>query len=232
MPPVLSKEKHRWLSSHETSRKTCCALCLCERGGKATRLINETDEKLIREKVSQDYSLLDLCYAVALCTKCHLDLYKKGEGTLYLSESFGQRIQRSPNDCRCVLCSRAALNGAEWLNFRRRFNEKNKRGRGRPGREIPRVKGSRRANGRATGNAPGQAPRGPGPAHQGPAHQGPAHQGPEPDYLPPDPALGPEQGPELGPEPGPSSRDRRGAAEQNRRCFYCFTEVIFMNSVV
>ena len=161
MPPVLSKEKHRWLRCHETSQKTTCALCLNERGLKATRLINEKDENLIREKVSTDFSLIDLRYAVALCTKCHLDLYKKESGTLYLSESFGDKVQRSQNDCHCTLCSRAALNGAAWLNFRRQFSDKNKK-RGRPGRDRGRVKGRK-----AKGRAPGGPPR-PGPAHPGP----------------------------------------------------------------
>ena len=230
MPPVLSKES---LEGHEASRLKCCALCICERGKKASRPVSDSDEALIRHKVNNNYSRQDLRYATGLCTPCHINLHKENS-KIYVSEKFGEKVKRSPDGCQCTLCFRAALRGGPWMIFCRKYSDKiNPPGRPTraPGWDKKRVS----ARSRGPAQAPGPAPRhGPGPAN----HDDPIP-GPAPHVAPgQDQDLAPEQAPEgmepaPGLDPGPAltihERNARrgwsGSGKPNRLCPNCLTEV-------
>ena len=215
MPPVLSKES---LEGHEASRLTCCALCICERGKKASRPVSDSDEALIRKKVNSNYSRQDLRYATGLCTPCHISLYKENS-KIYVSEKFGEKVKRSPDGCQCTLCFRAALKGGPWMIFCRKYSDKiNKPGRPTraPGWDKNRVA----ARARGPANAPGPAPRhAPGPAHRDDPIPGPAPRddpgraprddpGPAPRDDPgPTPHVGRGHGPDLAPEQAPEEME-------------------------
>ena len=168
MPPVLSRLN---LKGHEASRLTCCALCYCEKGHKASRPISEKDAELIREKVSEHFLLQDYRFGKALCQTCHLNLHNKNlkKGQLYISEKFGEKVRRSPaGGCQCTLCLRAALSGAAWLLFRRSFNAKFKPNRPSSGRTPGSARAPGVAKGRGRGRVPGLAlSHGPAPGHAG-----------------------------------------------------------------
>ena len=237
MPPVLSK---LGLKGHEASRLTCCAICVCEKGNKASRPISEKDADLIRQKVSEHFSLEDLRFAKALCTTCHLNLQKLKKGQikqLYLSSKFGEKVRRSKDGCcQCTLCYRAALTGAGWLVFRKKYSDKFKLNQP-SGRAPGRAPGSARAPGvakRRAGGCPGPAPGHVGhaadavhaPGHVDDAGNAPGHA--DVTCLAPGHADVTCDAPgHAGPDP-PAPAGRRGwsgPGKPNRLCPNCLTEV-------
>ena len=147
MPPVLTKDVKR---DHDANRFRCCCLCLNESGEKASRPINDRVETIIRERVDGEFSLLDPRYGASLCLKCDIDINKLGKNkieTVYKSERFGEHMNmqlRSDSECKCLICSRATLQGLDWIKFRKQW--KNKPGRPSTKNNVPASGDRRRCN--------------------------------------------------------------------------------------
>ena len=119
--------------SHDENRKLICCICYSESGLKAERNVSKNQEILIKEKVSMNFSLLDHCFPVGLCSKCHRKLgrVKSGEpaSILTVSEHFGSFVPHELRNqrCQCIICIRARLNGPEWKLFSDKCNARNKK---------------------------------------------------------------------------------------------------------
>ena len=118
--------------SHEENRKVICSICYSESGQKPTRLVSKQQEIAIKTYVSQNFSLEDYCCPIGLCNKCRnkLDRVKAGEPAtiLNVSEYFGSSVPHvlRNQQCQCIICIRARLNGHQWKQFIAQLNKSKK----------------------------------------------------------------------------------------------------------
>ena len=136
MPPVSKDSK----KDHYQNRQRTCALCLNEKGFKASVPISGKVARIISEKVDGDFSLSDPRFGAALCVKCDINIHlleKHSVESVYVSARFGEEIPlqlRSDHHCKCLICARATLNGPEWMRFRKNWINKKP---GRPSTKNP-----------------------------------------------------------------------------------------------
>ena len=136
MPPISKDSK----KDHHQNRQKTCALCLNEKGFKASVPISGKVARIISEKVDGDFSLSDPRFGAALCVKCDINIHlleKHSVESVYISARFGEDIPlqlRSDHHCKCIICARATLNGPEWMRFRKKWINKKP---GRPSTKNP-----------------------------------------------------------------------------------------------
>ena len=118
--------------SQDENRKLICCICYSESGQKAKRNVSSNQELIIKDFVSNNFSLLNPCYPVGICTKCHGKLHrvKGGESVsiLPVSDHFGSKVPPLLRNqiCQCIICSRARLNGPEWKLLSDQCNKREK----------------------------------------------------------------------------------------------------------
>ena len=127
--------------THEQFCGRVCAVCYCRSGSKATKVVTDRLEEMIRKLVFSDYSRTDSQFPSGLCLNCYFSLSdnSKGENTknknlgprlllLPESEKFDaelRRVTRSSSDsiCQCRICVVRRLNGLEWRRFVTKFRK-------------------------------------------------------------------------------------------------------------
>ena len=117
------KKLGSYARNHDENRSCICAICYSESGQKASRNVTLFQENVIKEHISQNYSILDKCYPSGLCNKCYNKLNKIKNGqpvtNLSVSEYFGSPVppELRNQQCQCVICTIARFNGLEWKQF-------------------------------------------------------------------------------------------------------------------
>ena len=127
--------------THEACRAKVCAICYGRSGSKATRKITAEQELGMRSYVFSEYNMSDERFPLGLCTSCLFSLleHMKGESlqgrdacrelvlpdpTCYDVKLSKVTRLSSSQDCQCMICYLARMNGLEW----RRFVEEGKKG--------------------------------------------------------------------------------------------------------
>ena len=129
-------------SSHEQLREKVCAVCYCRSGSKATKMVTERLEVVIKNLVFSEYSRTDEKFPSGLCLTCLFTLNDqvKGENTKHKNKEPRQlllpdpevyeteirRLTRSTSEaiCQCMICEVGRLNGLEWRRFAAKFKSK------------------------------------------------------------------------------------------------------------
>ena len=90
-----------------------------------------------REKLCPTFSVNDLHFPHGLCITCHswLDRLKSGtcKSLHFVSEHLGDTVlphvtrgSKANQECPCVICYRAKINGLQWIKFRAEAKAKQK----------------------------------------------------------------------------------------------------------
>ena len=101
--------------SHDENRKLICCICYSESGQKAKRNVSSNQELIINDFVSNNFPLLNPCYPVGICTKCHGKLHrvKGGESLsiLPVSDHFGSKVPPLLSNIKLLLLKDFNLTG-------------------------------------------------------------------------------------------------------------------------
>ena len=120
--------------NHEACRAKVCAICYGRSGSKATRKITAEQELGMRSYVFSEYNMSDERFPLGLCTSCLFSLleHMKGESlqgrdacrelvlpdpTCYDVKLSKVTRLSSSQDCQCMICYLARMNGLEWRRF-------------------------------------------------------------------------------------------------------------------
>ena len=121
--------------THEQLREKVCAVCYGRSGSKATKLVNEKLESVIKSLVFEDYSRVDEKFPSGLCLICFFTLrdhvsgqntkHKAGAPRMLLipdTEEYETQVRRatrasSDKQCQCRICAIGRMNGLEWRRF-------------------------------------------------------------------------------------------------------------------
>ena len=106
---------------HSACREKVCALCWCKKGKKATQIVRENDEEVIR-KCIPNYQRNDVHYPIGLCKGCYnIVLSQKGAKSRKIDfEDYEpaavKRDLRSnvSSECDCRICYVAKLYGNDF----------------------------------------------------------------------------------------------------------------------
>ena len=120
--------------THEACRAKVCAICYGRSGNKANQKVTAHLELGMRSFVFPEYNMSDERFPVGLCDTCRLTLLEqmKGESlrdgkpirelvlpdpTCYQAKPSKVTRLSSSQDCQCLICSLARMNGLEWRRF-------------------------------------------------------------------------------------------------------------------
>ena len=120
--------------THEACRAKVCAICYGKSGNKATQKVTANMEVGMKSLVFSDYDIADERFPLGLCNSCRITLleHMKGESlqdrvvprelvvpdpTCYEANLSKVTRLSSSQDCQCIICYLARLNGLEWRRF-------------------------------------------------------------------------------------------------------------------
>ena len=120
--------------THEACRAKVCAICYGRSGNKANQKVTAHLELGMRSFVFPEYNMSDERFPAGLCDTCRLTLLEqmKGESlrdgkpirelvlpdpTCYQAKPSKVTRLSSSQDCQCLICSLARMNGLEWRRF-------------------------------------------------------------------------------------------------------------------
>ena len=130
---VLSIMPHFKLS-HEENRAKICAVCYGRSGSKATQRVTAILEQGLRSLVFSDYRVSDERFPSGVCTTCRLSLLENMKGSslgnrdaprkmlLPDPDCYEVKLSKvtrsfSAQECQCMICVLARMNGLEWKRF-------------------------------------------------------------------------------------------------------------------
>ena len=118
-------------STHDENRRKVCAVCCNNRGNKAVRTVNESEELIIRSEVIKGYSKENPYLPSGLCKGCVFDLKRFTEGKpvkLQLPDSYdcglGRQMRSAGTLCSCKWCWLARLNFIEFKKWQKEVTGK------------------------------------------------------------------------------------------------------------
>ena len=120
--------------SHEGNRAKVCAVCYGRSGSKAKQRVTERIELGIKRFVFAEYAVSDERFPSGICTTCNFSLSENMKGSslgdrdnpkkLLLPDPncFEVKLRKvtrstSLDDCQCMICELARLNGLQWKLF-------------------------------------------------------------------------------------------------------------------
>jgi ferredoxin len=130
--------------THLLNREKCCAVCFL----KAYRVINENQEKLIKQHVSSEYDKNNLCLPIGICKTCHMTLHGRPEAitkfpdykSLFQDKNL-TRARGSKEACTCLSCKVALAGGLQYMKLKKDILQKTIKGqKGRCSFHLPHYK--------------------------------------------------------------------------------------------
>ena len=120
--------------THQGCRTKVCAVCYGRSGSKATQYVTDYLEEGIQSFVFAEFDKMDERFPSGVCTTCRMTLIEQMKGKSLRDDRDAQRtllpdpdhyeaqisrVTRSSTqqDCECMICSLARLNGLQWKKF-------------------------------------------------------------------------------------------------------------------